>query len=219
MNRISAMLSTLGMTPPSDEALAESARRAREWEEAEARRIHAKRVKETGIPEAYQEATLDHYPALRGYADKFGPRSKPDYSLLLYGRAGCGKTWTACAIGNEVLDRCLVRFVTAPGYVREMRDAMKSGDMEAVRLRYANCRLLIIDDLGKGNVTDWSTGELWELINDRTGKPTVVTTQYDERGLFERLAEGSDRESAEAIVSRVYSMRKVNPGSADRRRS
>lgn len=219
MNPISAMLSGLVTTPPSEEALNASAKRAEEWQAKEAKRLHDRRVKESGIPEAYQAANLDHFPQLRGYTARFGPRSKPDYSILLYGKAGCGKTWTACGVGMELVDECLVRFVTAPGYVREMRDAMRSGDMEAVRFHYANCRLLILDDLGKGNPTDWSTGELWELLNDRTGKPTVVTTQYDERGLYERLAEGSDKESAEAIVSRVYSMRKVCPGTVDRRRS
>lgn len=221
MNRISAMLGSLGIQAPSEDALAESARKAAEHEAAERARRHAGRVEASGVPEAYRSATLDHMPQLRGWTEKFGPskREKPGYSLLLCGTAGCGKTWTACAIAMEVLDVCPVRFVTAPGYVREMRDAMRSGDMEAVRAKYANPRLLVLDDLGKGNPTDWSTGELWELLNDRTGKPTVVTTQYDERGLLERLAAGSDKESAEAIVSRVYSMRKVCPGGVDRRRS
>lgn len=204
-----------------------SNRAAKKWQEVEEAHEWSRRVTASQIPEAYQDAKLVNMPMLTAWADAFGQskEQRPDGNILLLGVAGCGKTTAACAVGMSVLKHCSsVRFTTAPGYIREIQSAMDGYvDRNHVFTRYAYCRLLILDDLGKGKPTDWSTTELWELINYRMAheKPTIITTQYNEERLSQRLANGSDQETAQAMASRIFGNEwmKLVPGNVDRRKA
>lgn len=227
MQPISAFISPFTLDGIPREVIERSNRAAVEYRERAERQEREKLLERSQIPREYWGATLDGMPMLQEFAAQFGAlkRQRPSGNVLLLGVAGCGKTYAACAVGMDVLSRChSVRFVTAPGYVAELQEAFDGRASRAdVFSKYAECRLLILDDFGKGKPTDWSTGEFWRLIDKRKNdmRPTVITTQYDERGLTERLAVGSDRESAEAIVSRIFDRRSwipQVPGLFDRRR-
>lgn len=225
MQEISAVLPRC-MPTLSHELLERMTKDAEEYRRRQEEQERLKRVERSQVPEAYRSASLDGMPGLARWAGEFGPAKaqKPAGNILLMGVAGCGKTWTAAAIAMKALERCpTVRFVTAPGYLREIQDAMDGRALRSdVFSKYAGCRLLVLDDLGKGKPTEWSATELWELLNSRisNARPTVITTQYDERGLAERLAKGSDTETAQAVASRVYSkdFHALCPGNVDRRR-
>lgn len=228
MQRISALMAPFTLDGIPAEARERSREAEREYRERTERRERERLLALSQIPREYWGASLEGMPKLQEFAAEFGATrlQRPSWNVLLLGVAGCGKTRAACAVGLDVLERCRsVRFVTAPGYMAEMQEAFDGRASRAdVFAKYAECRLLILDDFGKGKPTDWSTGEFWRLIDKRKGdmRPTVVTTQYDERGLFERLAGGSDRESAEAIVSRLFDRRAwvpQVPGTFDRRRA
>ena len=226
MQRLSQLMGPFSISDIPADVIAKSDQAARDYHAKDAERQRRRAVERSQVPTEYQGASLEGMPRLERYAARFTARSKPDESLLLLGIAGCGKTYAACAVAMDVLERCeYVRFVTAPGYIAELQDAMDGRSSRAdVFAKYAEARLLVVDDLGKGKATDWSTGEIWRLVNERGayGRPTVITTQYTEDGLLRRLSEGSDKESAEAIVSRLFDKRKyarMVPGSVDRRRS
>ena len=68
-----------------------------------------------------------------------------------------------------------------------------------------NCDLLIIDDLGKEKVSEWTLEKLYYVINSRYEDclPIVITTNYDPEKLVRRLTVKDNFETAEAIVSRI----------------
>ena len=115
-------------------------------------------------------------------------------SILFIGKTGCGKTHLAIAIVRELVKRNAiwdVKFITAPELLLEIRATFKPnskkfndyGQCEAdtesdVLEKYAQCELLILDDLGAEKVSDFTIQSLYLVIDRRNRelKPTIVTT-------------------------------------------
>lgn len=71
---------------------------------------------------------------------------------------------------------------------------------------YKKVNLLIIDDLGKEQCSDWSMSTLYSILNDRYEdmKPTIVTTNYNADQLVNALTpKGYDNTKIIAIISRL----------------
>lgn len=112
--------------------------------------------------------------------------------LVLQGTYGCGKSHLAAAIGNERLSHGdLVLFITAPDLLDHLRGAFSPGaepyDRTFDRIRSAD--LLILDDLGVENPSEWAKEKLFQLLNHRYNErlPTVITTNTDLDMLDPRL--------------------------------
>lgn len=102
--------------------------------------------------------------------------------LVLQGSYGTGKTHLAAAIGNYRLSKGdMVLFITTPDLLDHLR-ASYSPKSEATydetfdRLRDA--QMLILDDLGAENPSEWANEKLFQLLNYRyvNRLPTIVTT-------------------------------------------
>ena len=66
--------------------------------------------------------------------------------------------------------------------------------------------MLIVDDLGKEQCTEWSVSPLYSILNDRYEdmKPTIITTNYNAAELVRALPpKGGDGTNARAIISRL----------------
>lgn len=113
--------------------------------------------------------------------------------MVIEGAYGSGKTHLAAAIGNRRLERGeLVLFVTAPDLLDHLRggyapNAEESYDQMFDRVRRAD--LLILDDLGVENPSEWSREKLFQLLNHRYTQQlaTVVTTNVSVDSLDPRL--------------------------------
>ena len=82
-------------------------------------------------------------------------------NLLFYGNSGTGKTFLSWCISKELLDRgFLVVYKTADDLLRALRDIKFNNDTDLENL-LINCDLLIIDDLGSEQITDFSSSELF----------------------------------------------------------
>ncbi|MEM6528400.1 MAG: ATP-binding protein [Chloroflexota bacterium] len=136
---------------------------------------------------AYQSLRLAHSTALR-FAEN--PAGK---WIVFEGTYVSGKTHLAAAIGNERLENGeMVLFITAPDLLDHLRSAY-GRDAEASysetfdRVRRAD--LLILDDLGVENPSEWSKEKLFQLLNHRYSErlPTVITTNTDIDKLDPRL--------------------------------
>ncbi len=105
--------------------------------------------------------------------------------LFLEGGVGSGKTFLAAAIANALLEQHIpLRFLVVPDFLDELRASFRNdeggGDvarMEAVRA----LPVLILDDLGAHNFTEWTKNKLLTLLNYRInyGLPTVITSNLD----------------------------------------
>lgn len=129
-------------------------------------------------------------------------------NLVLTGRAGCGKTREACAALRVAAGRCTVAFTTFGDVLRAVRATYGGRGTEDEALsRYRCVSVLCVDDVGKERPTPDALEKLFALLDARYGrmKPTVFTTQYAMNDLGARLmAEGGDREQADAILRRMY---------------
>ncbi len=112
--------------------------------------------------------------------------------LLLLGNFGCGKTHLAAAIANFAVDLGVpTLFLTVPDLLDTLRFAYN--DPEATfEQRFDEIRtapLLVMDDFGTQNATEWAQEKLFQIINYRyiNGLPLVVTTNLILEDIEERI--------------------------------
>lgn len=99
-------------------------------------------------------------------------------NLLFYGNSGTGKTFLSNCIAKELLDKGhLVVYRTAESLLQNLKHIRFEGD-DTLEDLILNCDLLIIDDLGTEQVTDFSKTELFNLLNKKLlkGKSMIVST-------------------------------------------
>ena len=154
------------------------------------------------------------------------PEYGSDWSLYFYGEQGRGKTERACGVlrrwlregieetaHNQFVQTRSARFVSVPEWLMEMRRTYDvRGQSESdVMGAYAGTGLLCLDDLGKGQMTEWAIERIYTLISLRYNneRPIVVTSQYAPDALTARLAERGDASTASAIVSRLTEMCRI----------
>lgn len=130
-----------------------------------------------------REGTEDAIRAAQEISVKQGPRI-----LFLLGDAGTGKTHLAEAIGREWLHAggtCRYDFV--PDLLDELRSTYDDNSSSTVseKMNWRNTRgLLILDDIGQGNPSEWVQEKLTALVDHRyrNGGFMVVTSNltYDQ---------------------------------------
>ncbi len=125
--------------------------------------------------------------------------------LLLQGAYGCGKTHLAAAIGNHAVSAGVpALFITVPDLLDALRFAYQ--DPEATfEQRFEEIRqapLLILDDFGTQNATEWAQEKLFQILNYRyiNRLPLVVTTNLSLEDIEGRIR---SRLQDPELVSRV----------------
>lgn len=114
--------------------------------------------------------------------------------FLIEGSYGTGKTHLAAAIGNARLaEGDPVMFMTTPDLLDQLRSgfgANADSSYDETFERIKDVAMLIIDDLGAENPSEWANEKLFQLLNHRyvNEKATVITTNNDIERLDQRLA-------------------------------
>lgn len=88
-------------------------------------------------------------------------------NLLFYGDSGTGKTFLSCCVAKELLDDgFLVIYRTIDELMHNLREIKFENNSELENI-LLNCDLLIIDDLGAEQITDFTTTEFFNLLNKK----------------------------------------------------
>jgi len=101
--------------------------------------------------------------------------------LLLSGAFGCGKTHLAAAIANFSVDLGVpTLFLTVPDLLDSLRFSYNDPD-STFETRFDEIRsapLLVMDDFGTQNATEWAQEKLFQILNFRyiNKLPLVITT-------------------------------------------
>lgn len=147
-----------------------------------------------GLHPEERESLESAFRAAMAYAED------PKGWFVLQGANGCGKTHLAAAIANRVLAGGRgVFFAVVPDLLDYLRASFAPGrdaPYDELFDRVRNVDLLVLDDLGAQQTTQWAQEKLYQVVNYRhvAGLPTVVTTDQS----LDRLQEAHPR-----IVARI----------------
>ena len=155
-----------------------------------------------------RKGQLAAFTEAKKYAARFAEALEEGDGLYFYGNNGTGKTYLAAAIALELLPKgvCVV-FRTFDDLLRDIKETFDNEQSEKeVFKAYTEADLLIIDDLGKGRCTEWSTAMLFSIVNARYEdcKPIIVTANYSFDELVDELTpKGCSDGDALGVVSRL----------------
>lgn len=174
----------------------------------------------SGIKKRFQQRTFPNfrcdtperkknYQIAKEYADNFAYHKAKGDGLYIEGTNGTGKTHLAAAIALQLINEGIPVICKTSSDL--LGDIKRSFSFEGAREHevldiYKKVDLLIIDDLGKEQCSDWSMSTLYSILNDRYEdmKPTIVTTNYNADGLVNALTpKGFDNTKIVAIISRL----------------
>lgn len=170
-------------------------------------------IKNSLMDEKFRNSTFENWDFTKGikkmyevgmkYATRFGDMKKESVGLLIYGEPGNGKTHTATCIANKLITEMIpVICVSINPLLDRIKDTYnKFGDEGeyTVLKSLANADLLIIDDLGTEQSTDWSRTRIYNILDSRYRNelPLIITTnlplvelqnRYEKR-TYDRLLE------------------------------
>ena len=156
------------------------------------------------------------YSVAKAYADNFEKHLEDGTGLYIEGTNGTGKTHLAAAIAMQLMTEYQIPCIckTAGDLLLDIKSAFDSGSTTErdILSVYKEVSLLIVDDLGKEQCTDWSISTLYSILNERYEKmlPTIVTTNYNSDDLVRALTpKGYDNYKATAIISRLREVSQV----------
>lgn len=215
-----------------EEKKAEERRKQREAIRARVKKL----IKDSGMGGRFQNRTFDRWEmteenrkafgTCKRYADAFDmmipakgrdgkvePPQKERNGLFLIGGYGTGKTHLAAAIANQLIQNgtpviCMT-MIDLLARIRETFDSRGEGTEAQVMRLYADIPLLIIDDLGSEQPTEWGCTTIFAIINARyeAYMPTIVTSNCGADELVQRMTprDASDR-NAQKTVDRLREM-------------
>ena len=148
--------------------------------------------KDSLIDEKFRNSKFENWDFTKGndkmykiadkYTKKFENMKKESVGLLLYGSPGNGKTYTVACIANFLIEKMLpVICVNADSLLNRIKDTYKKWGKEVeedVLRGLDNADLLIIDDLGTEQDTEWTRTKIYNILDSRyrNGLPLIITT-------------------------------------------
>jgi len=124
------------------------------------------------------------------------------HNLCITGPTGTGKTWLACALGNQMCRQGrTVRYVRVSKLFEQMRMAHGDGSYSRLMNQLLRVELLIIDDWGLQPLTAPQRNDLMEIIEDRHARrSTLITSQLPVEHWHDYIGEAT---VADAILDRL----------------
>lgn len=130
-----------------------------------------------------------HMAMAKKYAENFIKYGTAEGGILLYGGVGTGKTYATACICNELMSNEKTVLVMNLGlYYLKLRREWAEAENDV--LNYVKtCDLLVIDDLGTENVSEFTKEKMFNLIDTRyrANKPMLITTNLTPDEIREKL--------------------------------
>ena len=171
----------------------------------EAQEKRERLIQVTGGPMPYEKFTLERFESISGNEEAFslgGNFDPEETNLFLWGCCGGGKTHLSTAIARKQAEKGVrVSRQTVAEFLRNFRALEGYVEQEKISV-YARIPMLIWDDLGRGNISDFGLDILCEiadkrLMNYRRG--LIVTSNFSPEQLVSKFQD--DR-----LVSRLVGM-------------
>jgi DNA replication protein DnaC len=126
--------------------------------------------------------------------------------VIVTGATGLGKTWIACALGNQACRHGMtVKFERVPTLLEDLAVAHAERTFRKKLTAISKLDLLILDDLGINTLTPDRRSDLLEVIECRSGdRSTIVTSQLPVKRWHDYLRDGNPT-VADAILDRIVS--------------
>lgn len=178
------------------------------------KRPHAIMKRFSFVPDEIRQASFESFKAetpeerealqqMIDFASDF--KDEQTRTIMLSGSVGSGKTHLAYATAREIIKQGYAAiFVTVPELLESIRDTFSNGEISQTEIKkiYKTVDLLIMDDIGAEYVRDdnsWAAGEIFDIINARTTKATIYTTNLSGQD----LAQHYGGVQGKRIVSRI----------------
>lgn len=119
------------------------------------------------------------------FAEEFSGKGN---GIFMIGATGLGKTHLSLSIANVVIEKgfCVV-YASVPEIIRKLQDELINKKVDTTMSLILSSDLLILDDLGAENSSDWCVSTLYEIINTRQNHdlPMIINTNLSARQLKE----------------------------------
>lgn len=194
------------------------AQAVREQQEREQRRLE-RLLTGSGVPPRFRDKTFENFKAadgkqasnlrkIREYADAVCSDGHGGRSLVMMGKVGTGKTHLGCALLQYAIraTQQACHYWTFAELVRAVKGSFAKGSdysEQDIYNDFAAPRLVVLDEVGIQNFTDFEQAVAYEAINHRylAEKPTVLITNLQAADLpmcvgervVDRLREGGGR--------------------------
>ena len=89
---------------------------------------------------------------------------------ILYGGFGTGKTWTAYSLIKKLYCNLYINsyeIITEAGLLNHLKAGFSNNSFEDRMNKYKETDLLIVDEMGKSNDSDFNKAQLFEILNYR----------------------------------------------------
>lgn len=171
-------------------------------------------LKNSGISEAFRKKTFETFnysinlhtvkafTKANEYANDFeNIKEERCNSIMFIGAVGSGKTHLSLAIANDLMDKHIgVIYMPYREAITNIKQCvMDQENYNRIMNRYKRAKVLLIDDLFKGGITNSDINIMFEIINYRyfNHKPVIISSEKNAKELLN---------IDEAIGSRVIEM-------------